>query len=73
VGDEEKAMPTNLHIDDKLLKQALRLGGRQTKRDTVNDALREYVDRRLRRRLLKAFGTFDFDPKWDYKAERRRR
>lgn len=66
-------MPTNLGIDDKLLEKAQKLGGRRTKRETVNEALEEYIRRRLRLRALEAFGTIDFDPRWDYKAARRKR
>ena len=66
-------MPTNLAIDDALLERALRAGGHRTKRATVNEALREYVARRRRRRALKAFGTLDFDRTWDYKRARRKR
>jgi hypothetical protein len=28
---------------------------------------------RRQRRILEAFGSFDFDPEYDYKTERRRR
>jgi hypothetical protein len=35
-------MPTNLTIDDKLLDEALSIGGYKTKRETVNEALREF-------------------------------
>jgi Arc/MetJ family transcription regulator len=66
-------MPTNLAIDDDLLNEALRVGGRQTKRETVNEALKEYVERRKRDRALDCLGTFDFDPRYDYKRERKRR
>lgn len=66
-------MPTNLAIDDNLLNEALRIGGRQTKRETVNEALKEYVERRKRDRALDCLGTFDFDPQYDYKRERKRR
>jgi Arc/MetJ family transcription regulator len=31
----------NLNIDDELLAEALRLGGKKTKRETVNEALVE--------------------------------
>ena len=34
-------MPTNLAIDDDLLREALRLGGHASKRATVNEALKE--------------------------------
>ena len=36
-------------------------------------ALDEYVKRRKQLLILDAFGTFEFDPKYDYKAERRRK
>lgn len=65
-------MPTNLAIDDELLADALRLGGRRTKRETVNDALAEYVQRRKRRHFVKLFGSVDFRADWDYKKARRR-
>ncbi|HEX5214902.1 MAG TPA: type II toxin-antitoxin system VapB family antitoxin [Vicinamibacterales bacterium] len=66
-------MPTNLAIDDRLLETALRVGGRKTKRETVNDALREFIQRRQRAELVKLFDTVDYDPAYDYKKERRRR
>jgi len=66
-------MPTNLALDDDLLAEALRLGGHATKRETVNEALREYIARRKRLEALRAFGTFSFEPSYDYKRERRRR
>ncbi len=66
-------MPTNLALDDKLLNEALRIGGRRTKRDTVNEALQEYIQRRKRRDFVKLFGTIDFDPAWDYKKARQKR
>jgi len=66
-------MPTNLAIDDRLLARALRAGGHRTKRATVNEALAEYVQRRRRKRMLKAFGTIEFDPTWKYKRARRAR
>jgi Arc/MetJ family transcription regulator len=65
-------VPANLAIDDELLNEALRLGGRQTKRETVNEALAEYVPRRKRRGFVKLFGTVEFRPDWDYKKSRRR-
>ena len=65
-------MATNLAIDDQLLSEALRVGGRRTKRDTVNEALTEYVQRRKRRNFAKLFGTIDLRADWDYKKARRR-
>jgi Arc/MetJ family transcription regulator len=66
-------MATNLALDDNLLEEALKLGGHSTKRETVNEALLEYVQRRKRLAALDAFGTFDFDEAYDYRAERSKR
>ena len=65
-------MPTNLGIDDGLLTEALRVGGRRSKRETVNEALDEYIKRRKRRGFARLFATVDFRPEWDYKKARRR-
>ena len=65
-------MATNLQIDDKLLVKAQRAGGHKTKRETVNAALEEYVQRREQARIVEAFGTVDFDPAYDYKKQRKR-
>ncbi|WP_396625097.1 type II toxin-antitoxin system VapB family antitoxin [Luteitalea sp.] len=66
-------MATNLALDDKLLEEALKIGGRATKRETVTEALQEYIGRRKQARIAELFGTIDYDPKYDYKKQRRRR
>lgn len=66
-------MATNLNIDAKLLTEAQKLGGKRTKRETVNAALAEYIQRRKQKNILKLFGTLNPDPAYDYKALRRKR
>jgi Arc/MetJ family transcription regulator len=66
-------MATNLAIDDRLLNEALKAGGHKTKKDTVNEALREYIQRRKQLEILNLFGKIDFDPAYDYKRQRKRR
>ncbi len=66
-------MATNLGIDDDLLAEALAAGGEKTKKDTVNAALREYIQKRQREAAIEMFGKFDWDPDYDYKRERRRK
>lgn len=61
-----------LVIDNKLLEEALRVGGHRTKKATVTEALEEYIQRRKQTRVLELFGHIDFDPKYDYKKARRR-
>jgi Arc/MetJ family transcription regulator len=66
-------MPTNLAIDDKLIEAARRIGHHKTKKEAVTAALSEYIAHRKRLEILSLFGTIDFDPTYDYKAERRKK
>lgn len=66
-------MATNLALDDKLIEEAREVGHHRTKKDAVTAALSEYVKRHRQQKIIEAFGTVDFDPTYDYKAERRRR
>lgn len=66
-------MATNLSLDDDLVEAAKRVGKHRTKRDAVNEALREYVMRRRQQRVLELFGKLEWDPDYDYKSARRRR
>jgi len=66
-------MPTNLAIDDRLLNEALRVGGHRTKRATVTEALEEYVQRRKQLGILELTGKIDYYPDYNYKRERRRK
>lgn len=66
-------MPTNLAIDDDLLRKALDIGGLPSKKATVNEALREFIARRKRLRAVEAFGTFDLADHAEIKALRKKR
>ena len=66
-------VPTNLALDDRLLEEALKIGGKATKKETVTEALREYINRRKQAGVLELFGSVDYDPAYDYKKQRRRR
>jgi Arc/MetJ family transcription regulator len=66
-------MATNLALDDRLILQAQRVGKHKSKKEAVNAALAEYVRRRQQLRILDYFGTIDYDPAYDYKAERNQR
>ncbi len=66
-------MATNLNINEQLLAQALRVGGRKTKRETVNEALEEYISRRKRKEIVQLFGKLHLEQGYDYKALRRKR
>lgn len=66
-------MPTNLAIDEKLLNEALRVSGHKTKKNTVNEALKEFIQRRKQKDILSLFGKIEMKPSYDYKRDRRDR
>ena len=66
-------MATNVQIDPDLIRDALLLGGKRTKREVIEEALQEYVLRRKQQQVLSLFGTLDYDPGCDYKKQRARR
>ena len=65
-------MATNLAINEKLLHEALKISGLKTKKDTVNLALKEFVDRHRQIEIINIFGKMDPDPGYDYKKGRSR-
>ncbi|HRQ90703.1 MAG TPA: type II toxin-antitoxin system VapB family antitoxin [Bacteroidia bacterium] len=64
-------MATNLQIDHSLLEQAKSLSGLSTKKETVNEALKEFIQSRLKQQLLSLRGQIDYHEDHDYKALRR--
>lgn len=66
-------MPINVLISDRLLNAAQKLGNHRTKKQTVNAALKEYIQRRRQLRIFALFGKIDYDERYDYKRERRAR
>ena len=63
-------MATNLELNKKLLAKAMKLGGMRTKKEAVNEALAEYVQRREQLKITELFGKVEFDEAFDYKAQR---
>ena len=64
-------MATNLALDDRLIEAAQKVGGHKTKKAAVTAALDEYIRRHKQMKAIEAFGTFDFDPAYDYKRGRK--
>jgi hypothetical protein len=64
-------MATNIELNEPLLSKAMRLGGMKTKKEAVNQALSEYVQRREQLKVLDFFGKVDLDPELDYKSQRK--
>jgi hypothetical protein len=66
-------MATNLAIEGHLLEEALRIGGQRTKKATVTEALQEYIQRRKQKTIVELFNTVEYDPKYNYKKQRRKK
>ena len=65
-------MRTNIVLDDRLLKEAMRLSKVRTKREAVDLALREYVARGKQRDILDLLDDDLIAPDYDVRAVRRR-
>ena len=65
-------MASNLAINDNLLNNAFRIGGYSSKKETVNTALQEFIQRRKSEELINLFGTIEYDSDYDYKKLRAR-
>ena len=64
-------MATNIELNEVLLSKAMRLGKIKTKKDAVNEALSEYVQRREQLKVLDHYGTVEYDEDYDYKKQRK--
>ena len=63
-------MATNLAINDELLTSAFKVGRLRTKRETVNLALEEFIQRRKRKEAMELFGKVDFCKDWTTRKAR---
>jgi hypothetical protein len=64
---------TPLNINEALLQEALALDDQTTVDVLVETALREYIQRRKRLKVLDLFGTIDYDEGYDYKQQRQQK
>lgn len=62
-------MRTNIVLNDKLVKEGMRLTKAKTKKELINLALEELVVRRKRKRILKLEGKI----KWEGSLDEMRR
>ncbi|HYS76907.1 MAG TPA: type II toxin-antitoxin system VapB family antitoxin [Burkholderiales bacterium] len=63
-------MRTNIVLDDKLVKEAMRLANVRTVREAVAVALRRFVQSGRQRKLLDLYGTGGVRKGYDYKRAR---
>jgi Arc/MetJ family transcription regulator len=63
-------MRTNIVLDESLVKEAMRLSRTKTKKELVNQALKEFVENRKRLNLMDLEGKIEFSKNYNYKALR---
>lgn len=61
---------TNIVLDDKLVKRAMKATGARTKREVVDIALRRLVQSRPRKNILELVGRGMIDPDYDIRTIR---
>ncbi|MCT7963654.1 type II toxin-antitoxin system VapB family antitoxin [Laspinema sp. D1] len=64
-------MKIPIEIDQQLIAEALALSNFSTENQLIEDALREYIQRRQQQKILELFGTIDYEPNYDYKQQRK--
>ena len=63
-------MRTNIVLDDNLVRKAMKLSRTRTKKEVINQALRELVESRKRLNLMDLAGKIEFSKDYNYKALR---
>ena len=66
-------MVTNLTINETLLNRAFHVGGLMTENETVNLALKEFIEKRARVNIISLFNTVEYDIDYNYKKMRGKR
>ncbi len=61
---------TNIVIDDRLIKRAMKLSGAASKREVVDIALRSLVRDKSRKNILDLVGEDLIDPDYDVRVAR---
>jgi len=64
-------MRTNIVLDDEVVKTAFRFSKAKTKKELINEALKELIASRQRLDLRDLRGKIDFKADYDYKKLRK--
>ncbi len=68
---QEVMMTMDLAVDNNLLSLALRVGGFKSKKETINVALKEFVEKHKQFEIIELFGQLPCDDDYDYKEGRK--
>jgi hypothetical protein len=65
-----KMMPISLNLNPDLIQEAIEFDATTSIDSVVETALREYINRRKRLKIVELFGTIDYEEDYDYKQQR---
>lgn len=63
-------MAGDVAINEDLLNEAYKIGEYDTKKETINIALKEFIQKRKSEDLIKLFGQIEYEPDYNYKKMR---
>ena len=63
-------MTVRLEVDSDLIQEALALGKHRTQQDVVQEALKEYIQRRKQAKIVELFGSIEHEHNYDHKQQR---
>ena len=63
-------MRTNIVIDENLMQEAFKYSKLKTKKEIINQALKEYVENAKKLSLMDLKGKISFDEEYNYKSLR---
>lgn len=63
-------MTVRLDVDSALIQEAFALGKHRTQQDVVQEALKEYIQRRKQAKIIELFGSIEYEQDYDYKQQR---
>lgn len=63
-------MERSLNLDEALIQEVLEIDNQTSLEAVIDTALREYLQRHQRRKILALFGTIDYDDTYDCKTQR---
>jgi Arc/MetJ family transcription regulator len=63
-------MGANIVLDEKLVEEAFKVSHAKTKKELVQQALKEFIENRKRLNPLELFGKIEFENSYDYKQMR---
>lgn len=64
-------MRTNIDLDENLVSRGLKLSGLRTKKELVNEALREFIRRKDQKKILELRGKIHWEGDLDLMRQKR--